>query len=153
MPSNSRTREQTQPTMSPLLRALTYSRAAHEPVTRAMLLQCYLSLDAFRRGHGSRDLFMTLARQLLVADELCRLGHEPDAIADFEAAHGALMHVDTVEKMAGKWFMGDNDYAQLCVVLEIFDRQLSMASLGDIAKAEARMLEGMIRAEQKLAIV
>src|SRR3954468_20401607 len=48
------------PAISPPVRALTFSRAAHEPATRTMLLQCYTGLDAFRRGHGSRALFTTL---------------------------------------------------------------------------------------------
>ena len=52
------------PPVSPLLRALTYSRTSHEPVTRSMLLHCYTALDAFRRGHGSRELFATLGRYL-----------------------------------------------------------------------------------------
>jgi hypothetical protein len=60
---------------APLLRALTYSHASLEPVTQAMLLQCYIALDAFRRGHGSRDLFSMLGRTLLIAEELGRLGH------------------------------------------------------------------------------
>jgi hypothetical protein len=31
--------------MSPLLRALTFSRTAHEPVTDGDALQCYTALD------------------------------------------------------------------------------------------------------------
>jgi DNA-directed RNA polymerase specialized sigma24 family protein len=150
MSSKSRTRKGTQPTMSPLLRALTYSRAAHEPVTQAMLLQAYVSLDAFRRGHGSRDLFTTLARHLLVAEELCRLGHHSDAIADIHAAHGAMTHIDAAEKAEGAWSMSDSDYAALRLALEIFAGQLPTASLGDIAKAEAQMLESMLRSEREL---
>jgi hypothetical protein len=142
MPSKSRTLKQTQPTLSPLLRALAYSRAAHEPVTREMLLQAYVSLDAFRRGHGSRDLFTTLARQLLVAEELCRFGHQPDAMADIEAAEGAMTYIDAAEKAEGAWLMREADYAPLCLALEVFAEQLSTASLGDIAKAEAHALAG-----------
>jgi hypothetical protein len=152
MSGKSRTRKSTQPAMSPLLRALTYTRAAHEPVTEAMLLQCYTALDAFRRGHGSRELFVTLGRQLLVAVELCRLGHEPYALPDVEAAHSAMMHIDLAERQNGIWLIRDADYAQLCVALEIFDRQLSAASLDDIAKAEAQMLEGVLRSARNTAI-
>ncbi len=54
MSGKSRTRKHTPPAMSPLLRALYVGRAAHGPVTQAVLLQCYTGLDAFRRGHGSR---------------------------------------------------------------------------------------------------
>ncbi|MBC8748561.1 MULTISPECIES: hypothetical protein [Paraburkholderia] len=152
MPSKSRTRKHIQPAMSPLLRALTYSRAAHKPVTKAMLLQCYTALDAFRRGYGSLELFSTLSRQLLVARELCRLGHQPYALADMEAAHAAMMRIVAVEKEESTWLIGDTEYAQLCVALEIIDEQLSTASLGDIAKAEAQMLEGVLRSARKLAI-
>ena len=148
MPNKSRTRKHTHPAMSPLLRALTYSRAAHEPVTRAMLLQCYTALDAFRRGHGSRELFTTLGRQLLVAEELCRIGYHPDEIADIQEALAAMMHVDAAKNEEGVWLMGDVEHAGLCVAFEIFGRQLSVASLDSIAKAETRMVEGLLEAER-----
>lgn len=152
MSHKSRNRKTTRPAMSPLLRALTFSRAAHEPVTQAMLLQGYTSLDAFRRGYGSRELFTTLARQLLVAEELSRLGHLPDEISTIEQAHAAMMQLDTVEKENGVWAAGDNEYAWLCAALDIFDRQLAAASLEEIAKAETRMVEGLLRAEYKSAL-
>jgi hypothetical protein len=148
MPSKSRTRKHTYPAMSPLLRALTYSRAAHEPVTRAMLLQCYTALDAFRRGHGSRELFTTLGRQLLVAEELCHLGYDADEIADIQEALSAMMQVDAAKKKDGVWLMGDVEHAWLCVAFEIFGRQLSVASLDSIAKAETRMVEGLLKTER-----
>jgi hypothetical protein len=134
--------------MSPLLRALTFSRAAHEPVTQAMLLQCYASLDAFRRGYGSRELFTTLGRQLLVASELCHLGYEPDAIDAIREAQAAMARIDALEKQCGLWLLADTDYAWLCIALESFDRQLSEASLDAIAKAETRMVEGLLRTER-----
>lgn len=134
--------------MSPLLRALTFSRATHEPVTRAMLLQCYAGLDAFRRGYGSRQLFTTLARQLLVASELCRLGFQPDQAADIQEAQAALTRIEAVARERGIWLMGETDYAWLCVALETFDQQLSAASLDVIARAESRMVEGLLRTEQ-----
>lgn len=149
MSKKPRPRKRTQPTMSPLLRALTYSRAAHEPVTRAMLLHAYVSLDAIRRGHGSRDLFTTLARQLLVAEAICRLGHQPAAMADIEAAQEAMTHIDAANKAVGAWLISGTDYTLLCLALEIFAEQLSSASLGDIAKAETQILESVLRAEQK----
>ncbi len=135
--------------MSPLLRALTYSRAAHEPVTQAMLLQCYAALDAFRRGHGSRDLFATLGRHLLVSEELCRLGLGPDELAHIESAHAAMVQLDAAEHRDDGWTLEDSEYARLCVALAILDAQLFIASLEEIAKAEARMIEGLMRAEQK----
>lgn len=148
MSTKSRNRKPSRPAMSPLLRALTFSRAAHEPITRAMLLQGYASLDAFRRGHGSRELFTTLARQLLVAEELSRLGHFPDEIGNIEQAHAAMMQLDRVEKENAAWVMEENDYGWLCVALAAFDHQLAEASLEDIAKAEARMVEALMRTER-----
>ncbi|MFK4442919.1 hypothetical protein ABH944_003298 [Caballeronia udeis] len=153
MPNKSRARKHTQPAMSPLLRALTFSRAGHEPVTQAMLLQCYVGLDAFRRGHGSRELFTTVGRQLLVAEELCHIGYQPDRISDIQEALAAMMHIDATNKEDGVWLMGDAEYAWLCVVFEIFGRQLSAASLDSIAKAETRMVEGLLKAERTPAIV
>jgi len=135
--------------MSPLLRALTYSRTAHGPVTDAMLLHAYASLDAFRRGHGSRELFGTLARYLLIAEELARLGHRADALADLHRAHGAMVALDASEPAADaarRWRADDAEYAPLCTALAILDAQLADASLGDIAMAETRMVGGLAKA-------
>jgi hypothetical protein len=150
MSHKSRSRKNTRPAMSPLLRALTYSRAAHEPITQAMLLQAYASLDAFRRGHGSRELFTTLGRQLLVAEELSRIGHLSDALADIAEAQIAMTDIDVAKKANGKWIIDGENYAWLSVALDIFEKQLALASLEDIAKAEARMIEGLMRTEQEL---
>ncbi|SEA94028.1 hypothetical protein [Paraburkholderia sartisoli] len=146
MSAKSHTRKHTQSAMSPLLRALTFSRAAHEPVTRAMLLQCYTGLDAFRRGHGSRELFTTLGRQLLVAGELCHLGYESSDRMAIEEAHAAMMQIDTVARESGIWAMSDIDYAWLCFALDVFARQLAAASLEDIAMAETKMIKGLLTA-------
>lgn len=135
-----------------MLRALTYSRAAHEPVTRAMLLRCYTALDAFRRRHGSRDLFATLSRHLLVAEELCRLGLSWDQLANIDDAHAAMVHLDAPEHHDGSWILRGRAYSSLCAAPAILDAQLSIASLEEIAKAEARVVEGLVRAEQKQAI-
>ncbi len=59
-----------------------------------MLLQCYTALDAFKHGHGSQALFMTLCRHLLVAAELCQLGHASDFDEDITHAHEALVTLD-----------------------------------------------------------
>jgi hypothetical protein len=152
MSSKSRVRKHNQPAMSPLLRALTYSRTAHEPVTAAMLLQCYTALDAFRHGHGSRNLHMTLSRHLLVSQELARLGLGEDAIADIESAHAAMVQLDARELGEGAWALEDGEYARLCTALGILDAQLSVASLSEIASAEAKMIEGLMRSAQVQAI-
>jgi hypothetical protein len=138
--------------MSPLLRVLTSSRNAHEPITQATLLQCYTGLDAFRRGHGSRELFARLGGQLLVAEELCRFGYHPDDIGCIQGAHAAMKHIAAVEKEGGVWLLRDVDYAWLCRAFETFSRQLSVASLGGIAKAKARIVEGLRKAERTLTI-
>lgn len=133
--------------MSPLLRALTYSRTAHGPVTDAMLLQAYASLDAFRRAHGSRELFGTLARYLLIAEELARLGHHADALAEVQRAHAAMVALDANESTNGAWRIEDAQYDTLCTALAILDAQLADASLSDIAMAETRMVEGLLKAD------
>jgi hypothetical protein len=60
--------------------------------------------------------------------------------------------IDAVEKEGGEWLIDDADYAWLCQAFETFDRQLSVASLGGIAKAEARMMEGLLKAEGTRAL-
>lgn len=148
MSGKSRTRKHTPLAISPLLRALTFSQAAHEPVTQTVLLRCYTGLDAFRRGHGSRELFATLGRHLLVVEELCHLGYHREEVADIHEAHAAMVHLDAAENEEGAWLLDDTDYARLCVAFELFGRQLFVASLDDIAKAEARMLEGLLKVGQ-----
>lgn len=139
--------------MSPLLRALTYSRTAHKPVTEAMLLQGYTALDAFRHGHGSRSLHMTLSRHLLVSQELARLGLGEDLVADIESAHAAMVQFDIREHQDGAWTLEDGEYARLCTALAILDAQLAVASLSEIANAEAKMIEGLLRSAQTQALV
>jgi hypothetical protein len=139
--------------MSPLLRALAYSRTAHEPVTAAMLLQCYTALDAFRRGQGSRDLHTTLSRHLLVSQELARVGLGEDVIAEIQSAHAAMVELDAREHHDGAWILEDSEYARLCTALAILDGQLAVASLSEIANAEAKMIEGLMRAANTQAIV
>jgi hypothetical protein len=128
------------PAMSPLLRALTYSRTAREPMIDTMLLQCYSALDAFRRGHGSQALFMTLCRHLLVAEELCQLGHAPDCGDDITLAHESLVALDSRHAETGLWTLEDAAYARLCFALEVFAAQLDDAPLEHIAQAEASMV-------------
>lgn len=137
--------------MSPLLRALTFSRAAHEPVTQAMLLQCYTALDAFQRGHGSRELFMTLGRHLLVSEELCRLGLEAPGLEYVESAHAAMVQLDATEQQPGGWRLGEDESLRLRAALSILDKQLADASLETIARAEARMVEGLLRTGREQA--
>ncbi|OAJ54018.1 hypothetical protein A6V36_11235 [Paraburkholderia ginsengiterrae] len=152
MSNKSRVRKHHQPAMSPLLRALTYSRTAHEPVTTAMLLQCYTALDAFRRGHGSRNLHMTLSRHLLVSQELAHLGLGEDLLSDIESAHAAMVRLDSREHESGVWVLDDGDYARVCTALAILDGQLSVASLSEIASAEAKMIEGLMKSVQVQAL-
>jgi hypothetical protein len=152
MSSKSRARKRGQSAMSPLLRALTYSRTAHEPVTAVMLLQGYAALDAFRRGQGSRNLHTTLSRHLLVSQELARIGLGEDVLGDIESAHAALVGLDAREHAQVRWTLEEDEYARLCTALAILDGQLSVASLSEIASAEARMIEGLMRSAQVQAI-
>ena len=128
------------------------SRAAHEPVTRAMLLQSYTALDAFRRDYGSRELFTTLGRQLLFAETLCHVGDRSDEIADIHDSLAAMVHIEASQKEDGVWLMGDVEHASLCRALEVFGRQLSVASLDSIAKAQRRMVECLLKAERASAL-
>jgi hypothetical protein len=128
------------PAMSPLLRALTYSRTAREPMIDAMLLQCYAALDAFHRGHGSQPLFMTLCRHLLVAEELCQLGHAAEFENDITLAHEALVALDTRHSAEGAWTLAADEHERLCTALAVFAAQLEDATLEHIAQAEARMV-------------
>lgn len=151
MSSKARVRKHNAPAMSPLLRALTHSRSAHEPVTAAMILQCYASLDAFQHGHGSRDLHMMLSRHLLVSQELARLGLGEDTLDDIQSGHAAMVHLDEREQRTGAWKLNDDEYARLCTALAILDAQLSVASLSEIANAQARMIEGLMRSARTRA--
>ncbi|NML34680.1 hypothetical protein [Paraburkholderia antibiotica] len=152
MSSKSRVRKQGQSAMSPLLRALTTSRSAHEPVTQTMSLQAYAVLDAFSRGHGARPLHTTLSRHLLVAQELARAGLGDAALAEIERAHAALVRIDRRERETGRWSLEDEDYASLCAALAIFDGQLAVASLSELASAQARMIEGLMRSARLHAL-
>jgi hypothetical protein len=136
----SRNMKSARPAMSPLLRALTYSRAAREPMIDTMLLQCYGALDAFRRGHGSQALFMALCRHLLVAEELAQLGHAAEFDGIITLAHEALVSLDARHAGTDDWSLEESEYARLCDALSIYSAQLDDATLEHIAQAEARMV-------------
>lgn len=150
--NKSRGRQHGQSGMSPLLRALTTSRTAHAPVTSTMLLQGYTALDAFQRGHGARVAHTTLSRHLLVAQELARAGIGEASFDDIEHAHAALVQIDAREQAEHQWSLVDSEYARLCTALAILDAQLSVASLSDIASAEAKMIEGLMRSAKLHAL-
>jgi hypothetical protein len=152
MSNKSRTRKHVRQAMSPLLRALTFNRAAHEPVTQAMLLQAYATLDAFRRGYGSAEMLRTLNWQLLMAEELCRLRYCIDELPGIEAALAEIAEIGASEKATGALTISEIGYSRLCDALSIFDRQLSEASLGDIAKTESRVASGLMRDESTVAV-
>lgn len=152
MSSKSRVRKHGHTAMSPLLRSLTLSRTAHAPVTQTMLLQAYAALDALHRGRGARNLHTTLSRHLLVSQELARAGLGADARADIESAHASMVRLDLRERETGRWSLEDDDYARLCTALAIFDEQLSAASLNELASAEAKMIEGLMRSAQLRAL-
>lgn len=145
MKNKTRHHKPSQPSMSPLLRSLAYSRSAHDPVTDAMLLQGYLALDAFCRGHGSQALFGTLARYLLIAEELARLGHAAEHAGAIQAAHHAMVTLDAAGRDSIAWHIGESEYATLSTALAILDAQLEAASLSDVARAESRMVEALMR--------
>ena len=152
MSSKTRVRKHGRTAMSPLLRSLTMSRTAHAPVTQTMLLQAYAALDAFRRGHGARNLHTMLSRHLLVSQELARVGLGADTREDIESAHAAMVRLDLRERETGHWSLEDDDYASLCAALAIFDGQLSAASLSELASAEAKMIEGLMRSAHLRAL-
>jgi hypothetical protein len=93
-----------------------------------------------------------LSRHLLVSQELMRLGLGEDLLTDIESAHAAMVRLDAREHQSGAWTLEDDDYTRLCTALAIFDSQLSVASLSEIASAEARMIEGLMRSAQVHAI-
>jgi len=133
-------RKSARPTMSPLLRALAHSRATREPMIELMLLKCYTAVDAFSRGHGSQALFITLCRHMLIAEELCRLGHGPDHVDDITCAHKALVEIEAHHASNGQWTLDEATHPRLCDALVIFGAQLEAASLEQIARAEASMV-------------
>ncbi|APA89234.1 hypothetical protein BJG93_22020 [Paraburkholderia sprentiae WSM5005] len=152
MSSKSRVRKPGRAAMSPLLRSLTLSRTAHAPVTQTMLLQAYGALDAFRRGRGARVLHTTLSRHLLMSEELAHAGVGADSRVDIASAHAAMLRLDARERETARWSLEDDDYACLCAALAIFDQQLSAASLSELASAEAKMIEGLMRSAQLRAL-
>jgi hypothetical protein len=64
-----------------------------------------------------------------------------------------VVQLDATQKQDGGWLVDDADYTRIRVAFAILDEQLSAASLADIAKAETNMVEGLLGAERKSAVV
>ncbi|WP_347232481.1 hypothetical protein [Paraburkholderia sp. RAU2J] len=58
------------------------------------------------------------------------------------------MHINAEEHAGGGWRVCDADYLPVSTALAVFSEQLNAASLNDITKAEARMLEGLPGSER-----
>jgi hypothetical protein len=83
-----------------------------------------------------------------MAEELARLDYEAHALNNFELARAALMHLNEAERRGRGWTVCDTDYVGICAALAVYSEQLSRASLIDIAKAEAAMLEELLRSSK-----
>ncbi|WP_175939544.1 hypothetical protein [Caballeronia sp. BCC1704] len=125
------------PTLSPLMRALSQSRTAREPVIDLMLLKCYAALDAFCRGHGSHALSTTLRSHVLIARELARIGYASERVDELERAEETLTALDAFRAATSQWSLDAAAHRRLCDALALFAAQLDAASLEHIARAQA----------------
>lgn len=75
-----------------------------------------------------------------MSDYLCRAGYSRDELKVCKDATAALMHIDEVagERREG-WAAAEADYAAIQTGVELLDRQLQVASIGDIEAAQLQM--------------
>ncbi|WP_250499036.1 hypothetical protein [Caballeronia sp. GAWG1-5s-s] len=130
-------RHAARPTLSPLMRALSQSRVAREPVIDLMLLKCYAALDAFCRAQGSHALLTTLRSHVLIARELARIGYASERVNELERAEETLTALDASRAATSQWNLDAAAHRRLCDALALFAAQLDAASLEHIARAQA----------------
>ena len=69
---------------------------------------------------------------MLVAEELCQLGHAPQFEDDITLAHEALVELDARHSADGAWTLDADEHARLCAALDV-----SSAEQLEVADARA----------------
>jgi hypothetical protein len=103
-------------------------------------LRALVALDAFHRGKGSIGLLALLGRHLVVCENLCEAGFEPERLRDVREAHAALVRLDWDAQNSAEWKATGVDYEALREALAIYDRQLHLAPRGVVQQAQISMV-------------
>lgn len=96
----------------------------------------HLALERIWRGQGDDTNMNQLAYSLNVAMALCELGVEANDSACIEAAQDALVRANWISRKEGRWTMSDESYRSICAALAVHDRQVEMATRGELLAAE-----------------
>jgi hypothetical protein len=122
-------------------RLLLGTLASEDPSAGAnpLLLRVYIALDALQRGKGSNSLFLSLGQHLVIAEQLCRAGFEPDALTTLRRAHAALVRVDWDARSTGEWKADVDEYEALREAILVYEVQLRRAPREAVRLAQAGM--------------
>ena len=106
-----------------------------------MILKAFIALDAFKRAQGTPGLFVELAQLLVMSESLSKAGYHRDELKMCKAATAALMRIDdTAGDRNECWTASPADYSDIQAGVDLLDRQLRVASVGDIKAAELEMV-------------
>ncbi|ACD21574.1 hypothetical protein [Paraburkholderia phytofirmans] len=132
---------------SSALMRLVLNRAAPLPATNATTvgIACYLALDALKDGHGNNSNMNQLAYSINLAAALAELGVCTDGHDRIAAAQDALVASNAISLDAGRWIISDDCYRMIRDALAIHDRQMEIASQGEIQAAH-RMIQERVKA-------
>lgn len=119
-------------------------------------LRAFVALDAFHRGKGSAGLLALMGRHLVVCENLCLAGYEPDSLRTVREAHASLVRIDWDAQSEKVWKAEGVDYDALRKAFVVYDDQLRIAPRNVVQHAQIQMVamlttRGESKAQQRAA--
>jgi len=120
-----------------------HAKAMLLPIARQIAddlsLRVHLSLDALRRGVGSKTDAQTLTQIMLLTSYLAEAGFGSMSREEFCAADGAAASVFDTGRETNAWKLDDAAFALFASIATNYDRQLRRAPLWAITEASERL--------------
>ncbi|WP_233836964.1 hypothetical protein [Paraburkholderia sp. ZP32-5] len=120
-----------------------YAKAMLLPIARQiaddLALRVHLSLDALRRGVGSKTDAQALTQIMLLTSYLAEAGFGSMSHEEFRAADRAAASVFDTSRGRNAWKLNDAEFALFASIATNYDRQLRHAPLWAITEASERL--------------
>jgi hypothetical protein len=120
-----------------------YAKAMLLPIARRiaddLALRVHLSLDALRRGIGSKTDAQALTQIVLLTSYLAEAGFGSMSREEFYAADRVAAAVFDIGRETDVWKLEDAEFGLLASIATNYDRQLRRAPLWAIMEASERL--------------
>ncbi|WP_144152862.1 hypothetical protein [Paraburkholderia sp. BCC1885] len=106
---------------------------------RNLLLEYHLSLLSVRRGAGTAELLVNLARAMYLTYFLQEAGYGTPSFSQFHEAEDAMERANRWGYETGIWMLDDAGYPLFEAIVNLHDRQLAKAPAHAVLSADDRL--------------